>query len=92
MQEVVTPECLAPDLSFKEKFAAIMLLPVCIGVAFLAVHFALVVYKSLVLKRARKKLATHVAPFVSSLLLLFYSEYLPYQSRCCCARASVVTA
>ena len=73
--EVVTPECLNPDLTYVQKFTAIMLLPVVLAALFLGVHGALVAYKALV-KGRRRNLTRHTAPLVSALLLLSYMIYL----------------
>ena len=53
--EVVAPECVSGGAAtFADKFAAVMLLPVCIGVAFFAMHAALTFHKAVVLGRTKK--------------------------------------
>ena len=38
--EIVAPECLVPSVSFTQKFAAVMLIPVVVGIIFSSVGLA----------------------------------------------------
>jgi hypothetical protein len=73
--EIVAPECLSANVTFTQKFAAVMLLPIILGMCFLVFHVGTVAWKFVVLGR-RKKLTGHTAPLVSSLLLLMYMLYI----------------
>ena len=74
--EIVAPECLVPNVGFIQKFSAVMLLPVFIGGFFAALHFGLVAYKAVVLRRDLNKLNRHAAPLVASELLMMYILYI----------------
>ena len=49
--EVVAPECVDPDVTFQQKFAAVLLLPITVAVFFGATHFASLAWKYCVLQR-----------------------------------------
>ena len=78
--EIVAPECLIPDVSYKQKFAFIMLLPLCVGGLLCTVFLYQAAYKKIVLKRTRRTMFSHRPVLISSLLVLTYLMYL-YISR-----------
>lgn len=73
--QIVAPECLVPSVSFTQKFAFIVMLPLVLGFFFVLMHVCSVAYKALILGR-RKNLQRNLAGLVSSFLLLFYVLYL----------------
>ena len=77
--EIVAPECFMPGVSFTSKFAGIVLLPVTVMAVFLAVHFGVVAYKSLI-KGRRRDLNRHTHVMTASCLMLMYFLYI-YETR-----------
>jgi hypothetical protein len=75
--EIVAPECLIPNLSYRQKFGFIMLLPIAIASVF-AVTYALMVFWKRCLRgiRDRRKVYSHSPAMASSLLVLVYLLYL----------------
>jgi len=74
--EIVAPECLVPNVTWTQKFLAIMALPIVVGAMLLTVFLG-----QAFLKRARghsekKKLWSHAPALVSSTLVLLYLLYL----------------
>jgi len=76
--EIVAPECIVPDLSYKAKFWFIMLLPLSVGGLLLGgVFTALSLYKALVLgQRKKSELFSHLPGMINSCLSLLYVLYL----------------
>jgi hypothetical protein len=74
--EIVAPECLIPDVSYKAKFWFIMLLPLSVG-GLLALNYVLVLaYKALILGQDKRRSHDHAPALVSSTLVLLYILYL----------------
>jgi len=73
--EIVAPECIVPDVSFKQKWIFVMLLPVCLGALFVVVHLAMLFYKAVV-KGRRGNLSNHSGTMIAGGLALFYILYL----------------
>ena len=74
---IVAPECLVPNVSYKTKFTIVMCLPLIIGAFFIALYLANVVNKYLIKGIRDKKLIFNDASMlISSLLLLMYLMYL----------------
>lgn len=67
-----------PGLSYKEKWAGIMLLPLVVFVLFMLIHLVSASYTVIVLARWRewKRILADRAAFISATLLLFYMLYL----------------
>jgi len=76
--EIVAPECIVPDLSYKAKFWFIMLLPLSVGGLLLGgVFTAISLYKALVLgQRKKSDLFAHLPGMINSCLSLLYVLYL----------------
>jgi hypothetical protein len=76
--EIVAPECIVPDLSYKAKFWFIMLLPLSVGGLLLGgVFTAISLYKALVLgQRKKSDLFSHLPGMINSCLSLLYVLYL----------------
>jgi len=76
--EIVAPECIVPDLSYKAKFWFIMLLPLSVGGLLLGgVFTALALYKACVLgQRKKSELFSHLPGMINSCLSLLYILYL----------------
>jgi hypothetical protein len=76
--EIVAPECIVPDLSYKAKFWFIMLLPLSVGGLLLGgVFSAISLYKALVLgQRKKSELFAHLPGMINSCLSLLYVLYL----------------
>jgi hypothetical protein len=73
--EIVSPDCIVPDITFKQKWIFVMLLPICIFGMFMLVHLGQVGYKYCVLGR-RKDLFKHQGALAAAGLALFYLLYL----------------
>ncbi len=74
--EIVAPECIVPDLSYKAKFYFIMLLPLSVG-CLLGLIFVLVwLHKALVMGQAKKDWFSHRPALVASTMALLYILYL----------------
>ena len=78
--EIVAPECVAPHATFADKFAAVLLVPLALAGAFLAVHGSAVAYKLWAVGRARSQLHRNAPALISTLLGLVYVLYL-YETR-----------
>ena len=75
--EIVAPECIVPNLSYKAKFWFIMLLPLSVGGLLLGFLFwAVWAYKALVMGQARKEWFTHAPGQINATLSLLYVLYL----------------
>ena len=77
--EIVAPECLVPNVSFVQKFAAVLLLPVFVG-GFMVVLSTALVFSKLAKGRGRKDLMQHASTMIGSLFVLMYFLYL-YETR-----------
>jgi hypothetical protein len=79
--EIVTPECLVPNVTFVTKFMIIVTLPLLIGGFFGVLYLFGVARRFIFLgHRGRKELFTSLSLLVSSLLILMYLLYL-YMTR-----------
>jgi len=75
--EIVAPECIVPDVSYQQKFAAIMVLPVGVISLFALVSMGYSVYKIAALGRRDKTVCTsHINPMIAACLVLCYFLYL----------------
>ena len=75
--EIVAPECIVPNLSYKAKFYFIMLLPLSVGGLLLGFLFwAVWAYKALVMGQARKEWFSHAPGQINATLSLLYVLYL----------------
>jgi hypothetical protein len=76
--EIVAPECIVPDLSYKAKFWFIMLLPLSVGGLLLGgVFSSLLFYKACILgQRKKSDLFSHLPGMINSCLSLLYVLYL----------------
>jgi hypothetical protein len=74
--EIVAPECLIPDVSYKQKFWFIMLLPVSVGGLLLGGIFTAILLWKFIKGMPKKKYFTHTPTLVSCTLILFYMLYL----------------
>ena len=75
--EIVAPECLVPDVTFKQKFAFIMLLPLAVC-GLLYVFFLVHAFNKRCVRgqRDKRKIFSHRKTAVSSAIVLFYLLYL----------------
>jgi hypothetical protein len=65
--EIVAPECLVPNLSYRVKFAFIMLLPLAVGSIFLMAYLLMAFSKSCIQgHREKRKVYSHRPALVSS--------------------------
>jgi len=80
--EIVAPECLVPDVSFLQKWSAIMAIPVGVYSILLSIQGCNILYR-VCLKRIKWKKATEDAGQVAlaSLLTLFYLLYICESAR-----------
>ena len=74
--EIVAPECIVPDLSYKAKFWFIMLLPLSVGSLFLVIFASMAAYKAFVLGAAKKTWFSHKAALLATTMSLMYILYL----------------
>ena len=74
--EIVAPECLIPDVSYKQKFWFIMILPLCISAIFAINYVVILAYKAVILGQEKKRWHSHSPALISSLLILVYMLYL----------------
>ncbi len=74
--EIVAPECLIPDVSYKQKFWFIMLLPVSVGGLLLGGLFTSLALWKIIKGMPKKKWFSHKPTLISSTLILFYMLYL----------------
>lgn len=75
--EIVAPECLVPDVSFLQKWAVIMAVPIGVYLISASLHFSLVIYR-LCIKGQDRKVACGDAGSIalSSILSIFYLMYI----------------
>jgi len=73
--EIVAPECVVPDLQYKQKWGFIMALPVSLTVFFMLVTAVQVFYRSCI-KGRKVTLANQGSSFMSMVLLLMYVLYI----------------
>ena len=73
--EIVAPECLVPDVSYRTKWSIVMALPVCVAGFFLVVTLASVFYKKRI-KGRKVHVSNETAAFASSIMLLMYILYI----------------
>lgn len=79
--EIVAPECLVPDMSYSQKWYAIMLIPLVVLALFLLIFAARIIQlRCLRGVKAKKRLFKSRHMLVSMFLALFYFAYL-YLSR-----------
>jgi hypothetical protein len=74
--DIVAPECLVPDVSFRTRWAFVMLLPVSLSALFAVIHAINGVYASVVKGQSLKKAFEDPSSFISSVLLLMYLLYI----------------
>jgi hypothetical protein len=75
--EIVAPECIVPDLNYKQKFWFIMLLPLSVGGLLLGgVWTGLYIYKGFIMGQSKRERKSHTPALVSSVLALLYILYL----------------
>ncbi len=74
--EIVAPECLIPDVNYKQKFWFIMLLPLSVGGLFGFMYLVLLAYKAVILGQDKKRIHDHAPALISSCLILIYMLYL----------------
>jgi hypothetical protein len=74
--EIVAPECIVPDLSYKAKFWFIMLLPLSVGSIFALLFVVIWFYKMLVMGQNKDRWFSHKPALVASGLALLYILYL----------------
>jgi hypothetical protein len=77
--EIVAPECLIPDVSYTQKFTAVLLLPLAVGGLMVILSLATILFKA-AQGRKRNELAKHLTSQVGMLLVLLYFLYL-YETR-----------
>jgi len=73
--EIVAPECIVPNLAFKQKWSFIMALPIAITFFFALVTGVTASYKAFI-KGQRVKFLNQGAALASSVLLLMYVMYI----------------
>jgi hypothetical protein len=73
--EVVAPECILPDLQYKQKWSFIMALPISLTVFFMLITAVQVVYRMLI-KGKKVSLGNQGASFMSMTMLLMYVLYI----------------
>jgi hypothetical protein len=74
--EIVAPECVIPDLSYKAKFYFIMLLPLSVGSLLLFIFVSMFLYKMIVLGQDKKTWFSHRPALIGTTLGLLYILYL----------------
>jgi hypothetical protein len=76
--EIVAPECLVPDVSFKQKFYAIFLLPLGVLSMFSLASVVISLCKCVCLCRFKDKTVwtSHASPLIGASLTLFYFMYI----------------
>jgi len=73
--EIVAPECVIPNLAYRNKWLFIMGLPICIGLLFGLLTAGTISYEGLI-KRRKVNYANHGSALVSSVFLLMYVLYI----------------
>jgi hypothetical protein len=75
--EIVAPECLLPNVSYQQKFAFIMMLPLGVFSLLLLAYLGVAFHKRCIKgQRDRRKVFSHRPAIVSSTLVLLYLLYL----------------
>jgi hypothetical protein len=74
--EIVAPECIIPDLSYKAKFYFIMLLPLSVGSLLLLIFTSMALYKMIILGQDKKTWFSHRPALIGTTLGLLYILYL----------------
>lgn len=74
--DIVAPECIVPEVSYKTKYAVISLLPACAMGFFLLLQGMTLLYRCLIMRRKIKELAADRATTISSLLATMYVFYI----------------
>jgi hypothetical protein len=75
--EIVAPECLVPDVSFMQKWSAIMAIPLAVYIINLAIYALLVLYRVIVTQGSLRKSCGDISTTsLASLLALFYLMYI----------------
>lgn len=78
--EIVAPECLVPTVSYTQKVAFILLLPLLITLIAATVTGVFAAWKLWVLRRSRKMVCGHSPAAVAATLTIWYFLYL-YECR-----------
>ena len=74
--EIVAPQCIVPDISYKQEFAFIMLLPLFVGSLLGLIFVGIWAYKALIMGAVKKEWFTHRPALIASTLALLYILYL----------------
>ena len=74
--EIVAPECLIPNVSFVQKWAFILCLPVVVGALFAVLYGWFWFWKAVVKGAPKTKWHTHLPVLVQSELVMIYFLYL----------------
>jgi hypothetical protein len=74
--EIVAPECIIPDLSYRAKFYFIMLLPLSVGSLLLLIFATMALYKMIILGQDKKTWFSHRPALIGTTLGLLYILYL----------------
>jgi hypothetical protein len=74
--EIVAPECIVPDLSYKAKFWFIMLLPIFVSSTFIICFLVILFNKAVISGQNKKEWYIHKPALVASGLALLYILYL----------------
>jgi len=74
--EILAPECFLPEVTFSNKFAAIISMPILVYLLFSFIHGSLVVYKRFINRQEWRKVNSHLPGIISASLLLLYIFYL----------------
>lgn len=75
--DITAPECLTPNLSYENKWALMMLVPVATGLLLVLSYFAIYLSKRLQGIRHKKVLHSHVNMLYASGIIMMYYLYLP---------------
>jgi hypothetical protein len=74
--EILAPECLLPDVTFQNKFASIISLPIIVYLLFGGIHALMSGYKRFVKQQEWLHANSHLPGLISASLLLLYIFYL----------------
>lgn len=74
--ELAAPECIQPDVTYEQKFAATVLLPIVVVLLFLALYVFRLVYKMCCTTKSKEHLHAHAPQLISSLIILSRVCYL----------------
>ena len=72
--DIAAPECINPDISYKDKWIAVMVLPLALAAVLFLANAVKVLWKCA--KGKRQRLTRHTSKLVAVWLLLFYFLYL----------------